>query len=237
MDFVKYCYCYRDSTGKVKAVGSGIATITAQSKGNAAVRAVVRVTVVKAVTGFTFAKDSYTIKAGTLITLRPTAFLPADATTKAIVWASSDPTIATVDLTTGLVKAIAANENPVTITATSSDGNAKYEITIHVVDPVPVTGITLSNTTLNLKAGSTYALRATIAPDNATNKVITWTSSDTNVATVSSTGLVTVKNADVGSKATITASIGETTVQCVVTVTGTNATGITLKKSAVELLA
>lgn len=225
-----------DSTGKVKAVGSGIATITAQSKGNAAVRAVVRVTVVKAVTGFTFAKDSYTIKAGTLITLRPTAFLPADATTKSIVWTSSDPTIATVDLTTGLVKAIAANENPVTITATSSDGNAKYEITIHVVDPVPVTGITLSNTTLNLKAGSTYALRATIAPDNATNKVITWTSSDTNVATVSSTGLVTVKNADVGSKATITASIGETTVQCVVTVTGTNATGITLNKSAVDIV-
>lgn len=225
-----------DSTGKVTAVGAGAVTITAQSKGNARVKAVLRITVATAVTDFTFAKNSYKIRAGSYFVLRPTAILPANSTSKRIIWTSSNNDVATVSAT-GVVKAVAANDTPVTITATSEDGDANYEITITVVDPVPVTDITLSNTKLTLQAGAVYTLKATVAPDNATNKTITWASSDTDVATVTTAGRVTLSKTASGTvNITATDSTGTVTAQCTITVTGTAATGIKLNKTTVDLV-
>ncbi len=96
---------------------------------------------------------------------------------------------------------------------------------------IPATGLTLNKETLSLSAGASETLTATVEPANATNKSITWTSSDESVATVKN-GVV--KALKTGS-ATITAKLGEFTKTCAVTVTGTNVTGISLDKTTLAL--
>lgn len=96
---------------------------------------------------------------------------------------------------------------------------------------IPATGLTLNKETLSLSAGASETLTATVEPANATNKSITWTSSDESVATVKN-GVV--KALKTGS-ATITAKLGDFTKTCAVTVTGTNVTGISLDKTTLAL--
>ena len=81
--------------------------------------------------------------------------------------------------------------------------------------PIVVTGITLNKITLAKIVGETEKLTATVAPANATDKTVTWTTSDAKIATVGADG--TVKAIAVGS-ATITAKAGTKTATCVVTV-------------------
>ena len=83
-------------------------------------------------------------------------------------------------------------------------------------DYVAVTSITLSKTTLSLEEGGEETLTATVLPENATNKTVTWLSDKTDVATVDSNGKVTAVAAG---EATITAKAGEQTAKCEVTVT------------------
>lgn len=80
---------------------------------------------------------------------------------------------------------------------------------------IAVTGITLDKTTLNLEVGKTDKLTATVAPENATDKAVAWTSSNEKAATVAQDG--TVKAVAAG-KATITAKAGNKTATCAVTV-------------------
>ena len=97
---------------------------------------------------------------------------------------------------------------------------------------IPATGITLDKKTLSLTAGtSSDKLTATITPANATEKNISWKSSDTNVATVSG-GVVKALKAGT---TTITATVGNVSDTCKVTVTGVNVTGLTLTPETLEL--
>jgi uncharacterized protein YjdB len=97
----------------------------------------------------------------------------------------------------------------------AGDHTETLTFTIAVVAPVPVTGVTLNKTTLELTAGGdTATLTATITPDTATDKTVTWSSSDTSVATVDN-GVVTPVAAGT---ATITATAGGETATCTVTV-------------------
>ncbi len=89
------------------------------------------------------------------------------------------------------------------------------KVTIKEKTIVPVTEIKLNKSSLNLTVGKSETLTATVAPDNATNKGVTWNSSDDKVATVSSSGKVTAKKAG---KATITATADGKTAECAVTV-------------------
>lgn len=94
----------------------------------------------------------------------------------------------------------------------------KVDIPAFKTLPIAVTGITLNKTTLAKVAGETEKLTATVAPANATDKTVTWTTSDANIATVGADGTVTAIT--VGS-ATITAGAGTKSATCVVTVNGT----------------
>jgi hypothetical protein len=146
------------------------------------------------VTGVSLNKPALTLAVEGTETLTATVS-PANATNKAVTWSSSDTETATVD-TDGLVTLVKAGS--ATITATTTDGG--FTATCTVTDP-RVTGVTLNKAALTLEVGENETLTATVSPDNATNKAVTWSSSDTETATVDTDGLVTLKK--VG-KATIT---------------------------------
>ena len=82
---------------------------------------------------------------------------------------------------------------------------------------IPVTGVTLNKTELMLAPGDTVTLIATVEPDSATNKTVTWTSSKTSVATVNSNGLVTAIGKGDATITVITKD-GKTTATCLITV-------------------
>ena len=128
-----------------------------------------------------------------------------------------------------------------TITAKGSSGTLTREITVPsgknlesgkvailsvtMDQTVHVTGVSLNRTSLTLEKGATSTLTATVTPSNATNKSVTWSSSNTSVATVTSAGVV--KGVAVGS-ATITATTvdGGKKATCAVTVTAAKATKV-----------
>ena len=144
-----------------------------------------------AVTGVTLDKETVTIKEGETATLKATV-LPENATNKNVTWSSSNENIATV--ANGVVTGIA--EGTTTITVKTQDGSFEdtCEVTVEKVQlepiPVAVTGVTLDKETVTIKEGETATLKATVLPENATNKNVTWSSSNENIATVAN-GVVT----------------------------------------------
>lgn len=119
------------------------------------------------------------------------------------------------------------------------DGNANEMLVQTEVEipKVAVSGITLNNSTLSLTTGQNFTLQAMLSPSNATNKEVTWESSDAGVAAVSKDGVVTAKKAG---KATIVVKAADESgkyASCVVTVTEVKkeVTGVTLNKSSLNL--
>ena len=113
---------------------------------------------------------------------------PSNATNRNVTWSSDNPSVATVN--NGVVSAV--SEGTATITVTTEDGTKTASCTVTVT--VPVTGVTLSQTQASLyynRTPSTLTLTATVTPDNATNKDVTWTSSNPSAATVNQNGVVT----------------------------------------------
>ena len=106
------------------------------------------------------------------------------------------------------------------ITVGGQTASVEYEITGGTPEIVPVSQITLNKTSTSISVGNSEKLTATVAPENAANKRVTWTSSNENVATVDANG--TVKALAVGTtKITATAEGGtEVSATCTVTVTG-----------------
>lgn len=136
--------------------------------------------------------------------------LPQNATDKTVSWSSNDSDIVMVG-SDGKVIAIKAGS--ATITAKAGEKTGTCTITV-AAKPVPVSGISLNETTLELVEGDTFTLSATVAPDDATDKTVSWKSSDEGVATVAD-GLV--KAVSTGS-ATITATAGDKSATCTVNV-------------------
>ena len=159
-------------------------------------------------------KTQLELTVGGTATLTATV-LPENAGDKSVTWSSSNTSVATVS-STGVVKGVAAG--PATITVTTVDGGKTASCTVTVRQAtVPVQSVSLNKTQLDLTVGNTATLTATVLPENATNKSVTWSSSNTSVATVTSSGVV--KGVAAG-PATITATTvdGGKTASCKVTV-------------------
>lgn len=147
----------------------------------------------------------------TFVTLNPgkteqlkITYLPdyATASIGTVKWTSSNEAVVTVDAA-GKLTAKAAGK--VIITAITSDGNVMYCIV--TVENIKVSKITITTTTSNkIATGKKVTLKATVTPSNAYNKGVTWKSSNTKVATVSSSGVVTTKKKMGGKTVTITAT-------------------------------
>ena len=193
--------------GVVTADKVGTTTITAKA-GEKSATCLITV-VATPVTSVTLDKPSASLKAGETVTLTATV-KPDDATDKTVAWNSSDASVATVS--NGVVTA--KKVGTATITAKAEDKSATCAIT---VVPTPVTSVTLDKPSVSLKVGETVTLTATVKPDDATDKTVTWSTSDVSVATVDN-GVVTAKK--IGG-ATITAKAGDKSASCTLIVTAT----------------
>ncbi|WP_455667447.1 Ig-like domain-containing protein [Phocaeicola sp.] len=127
---------------------------------------------------------------------------PENATDKTVIWSSNPASTVSVDARSGVIKGLEAGI--ATVTATAGGRSASITITV-AADVVSVTGVLLSpdKLTLHLDDSKTGSLTATVTPENATNKAVTYTSGCPEVATVNETGLVTAVG---GGKTTITAT-------------------------------
>ena len=194
--------------GTVTAVKAGEATITARAGDKEATCTVTVKQILIAVESVTLDETTLTLMRGDTGKLTATV-TPDDADDKTVLWSSSNASVATVD-NDGTVTAHKAGEAK--ITAQAGDIKAECAVT---VNPILVESITLNMTTLTFTRGETGKLTATVTPDDADDKTVLWSSSDTAVATVDNDGMVTAVSKGT---VTITAQAGGKTATCTVTV-------------------
>lgn len=172
------------------------------------------------VTNIKLNKSSLTLKYNESAKLTAT-ISPANATNKNVTWKSSNSKLVTVD-SNGNIKVVGNKNAKAVITVTSKDGSYKASATINVkavTNTVKVTGVKINegnNNTVYLNQNPTIKLTATVYPTNATNKNITWRSSNTNVATIDNNGLITIKGLG---NATITVTTNDSSYKATYTLT------------------
>lgn len=202
--------------GAVTGVKAGTATITATAGDKTAICTVT----VKEATAATVAVTGVTLNPTTLeLEVEKTGTVaatvaPDNATDKTVTWSSDKTDIATVDANG---KVTAVKEGTANITVTTKDGSktATCVVTVKAKGTVAVTSVTVNPTTLSLDVGKTSVLGATVKPDDATNKTVTWKSSDESKATVDAKGCVTAK---AEGTVTITATVDGKSATCTVTI-------------------
>ncbi|MFA9377939.1 MAG: Ig-like domain-containing protein [Lachnotalea sp.] len=137
----------------------------------------------------TLSDSSASLKLNQTLSLSATVS-PSDATNSSITWTSSNPAVASVD-SNGTVTAITVGTTAITATANdTSTISSSCNITVES-NIINVSSIELSSTTLTLRKSGNAVIAATILPSNSTDPSIIWTSSNSKVATVDTTGKVT----------------------------------------------
>ena len=166
------------------------------------------------VTSVSLNKTTAQLGVGETTSLTATVY-PSDATNKNVTWSSSNTSVATVS-SSGVVTAKAVGT--ATITVKTADGNKTATCAVTVkIDEILVTGVSLNKTSTSLFVGDTETLIANVTPEDATNKNVTWSSSNTSVASVSSSGVVTAKAAGTAT-ITVKTADGNKTATCTVQV-------------------
>lgn len=137
--------------------------------------------------------SNLSMKLGSTIQLTANVY-PTNATNRRVNWSSSRGSVASVS-SNGLVTANGVGT--ALIYCTAADGSGKYgQCRIEVTgNSVLVTNVTLNKSSISLEKGKTFQLSASVTPSNAANKNVSWSSGNSLVATVSSSGVVTAKGA------------------------------------------
>ena len=196
-----------DSDGMVTILKNqnGSAVITITSADNKSVTAKVTINVKKItnpkptkinVSSITVSPSSTTLNQNGTYTIRPT-INPSNATNKSVTYKSSNTSLVSVS-SSGVVKALKDQNGSAVITITSADNKsvtAKFTVNVKKkAAPAPtkinVSSITVSPSSTTLNQNGTYTIRPTINPSNATNKSVTYKSSNTSLVSVSSSGVV-----------------------------------------------
>jgi len=178
-----------NSSGKISAIGNGTATITVKTV-DGSYKAICTVNVTTPVSGVKINKTSVNLKLNETETLSTTV-LPSTASNKAVILSSSNNSVATVN-SNGKITAV--GNGTATITVKTVDGS--YKATCVVKVTIPVNGVVISGNSnvaldFNHSQNKYYQCNVSVSPSNASNKTVTFKSSDTSIATVSSTGRVT----------------------------------------------
>lgn len=217
-----------DLSATIQGLAAGTAVITAVNQENVVV-GYCQVTVKERVTKVTLSDSAVTLSLAKK-TYQLSAYVSPDtATNKKINWTSTNTKVATVD-SNGLVTLVSGGT--ASIIAASDDNPAATAMCTITVE-TPASSLVLDEKTKEMNVGETYRLGYVITPTNAANKEVSWSSSNTAVATVDATGLIkavaagqaiiTVKTAD-----------GTLTASCTITVKQ-KATGISLDATDLEL--
>lgn len=139
--------------------------------------------------------------------------LPAEADNKNVSWSTSDPAVATVD-SYGLVTGV--QEGMATITVTTEDGGKTATCAVTVMAKIiAVESVTIEPSSLELEVGTKIEMSATVLPENATDKTVTWSTSDESVLAMEEDGIFF---AVAPGEAVITATAGDKSATCTVTV-------------------
>ena len=220
--------------GVVTAVSAGEAIITVTTE-DGAKTATCKVTVNASqtvpVTGVTLDKAELTLEKGSTGTLKATVE-PQNATNNTVTWSSSNPEFATVD--NGVVTAVSAGEATITVTTEDGGKTATCKVTV-TPKTVPVSSIQVQGAA-SIYVGDTAKLTATITPDGASNKAVTWDSQNKDIATVDQQGNVKALKAGT---ATITATAQDgsgISGSCVVTVQQADTTALKAKVTEAQAL-
>lgn len=213
--------------GKVNALSLGTTTVTVKTE-DETLSDSVKITVTENgqtiinPTGLQLLGLSNGIKVGGTATIK-TQISPSNATNTKLTWSSTNPSVATVN-SEGVITGVSAGKT--TIMASTSNGiSSSIEITVES-NTIPVTGVTINDgPSYTMTVGGTKLLSYTVSPSNATNKKVLFTTSNRNVVTVDSNGIVGARSAGIAI-ITLTTEDGRKTATIKITVTGTgNITG------------
>jgi uncharacterized protein YjdB len=213
------------SSGLVTGVTAGTATITATANDGSGASGTCSVTVTESGSP----PISITINASATGPFYPGNKIPVSAVIDPIdpensvylSWTSSNTAIATVERT-GTLTAVITAESPGTATITAANqnsggGSATYEVT---VSPVPVSSVTLNHASRKLSLSGNFELTASVGPENAADKTITWSVTPQGIVTLSAaTGSSITVTASAAGTAAVTAAGGGISAACTVTVT------------------
>lgn len=200
------------SAGKVTGVGAGSAYITIKSVDGVSDRVKVVVTrsnPIKA-TKISISPSSLTLNVGSKKSLAATV-LPSNASIKSVTWVSHNTSIARVD-SNGNVTGVGAGSTKISAITTDNSVSSSINVTVkstsssggstggstkpskptepEVPEDVGVNDLIVTPTSVDLYVGESISVYASVLPSNATNKRLTWTSSNSGVASVSSSGLI-----------------------------------------------
>lgn len=192
------------TSGLVTALSEGNTTITVMAGGKTASCAITVVKGFVAVTSINLNKTSLELVEGDSESLTATV-LPDDATDKTVTWASSNEAVATVK--DGKITAVKEGEANVSVKAGNQIASCKVIVKKKVI---AVVSIELNKTEITLVEGDSETLTATVKPEDATDKTVTWSSSDLAVAVVEEGKITAVKEG----KATIAAQAGNIIATC-----------------------
>ena len=223
-----------NEAGRITAVAAGEAEITTtvalSSKISKTFTTIVEVKEVP-VDSITLNENALSLNIGAQATLIATV-QPSNATNRDVVWQSDNPQVASVD--NGKVTAVAAGNAK--ITATAGGKTATCEVTVKNPNTVvPVTGVTLTpkKSALTLALGKKTTFGATVAPTNATDKKVTWSTSNSKIAAISKpdkNGKITVTAKKAGTATIKVTTANGKTASCKITVVSLNKTKLTLGK-------
>lgn len=236
-------YCLEDngvlsvnSSGRITALSEGSDYVVIESNADSSVYASIYVTVTSSASSSPTVSSVTVSPANLALDLNGTKTSTLTATVNGennpsqnVTWSSSNTSVATVSAS-GVVTAKATGN--ATITATSEqDGTKSGTCSVTVTDStVHVTGVTLNKNSTSITMGGSETLTATVSPNNATNKSVTWTSSNTSVATVSNGTITPVATGN--TTITVTTTDGSHAATCTVTVTAAQTQTLTITRSS-----
>lgn len=213
-------------TATVKGLKSGNTTITVTTK-DGSYTATCTVTVTNPLTAFTLNQTNVSLTKGSTTKVSIASTTPTSPDAYTTSWSSNATSIATVDQS-GNVTAVGKGSATITVTANGISKTCTVTVT------VPLEAIDLDKSTISLTKGQTTTITASPSPNDADLGTVTWTSSDSSVASLTSTGKTVTVTAKKSGTATITAKTGSIEKTCNVTVT-TPVTGITLDSATTPL--
>ncbi len=220
-----------DQNGKVTGVKTGTAVITCTTKdGGFKASCTVTVKPVVKVTSVTLSKKSGTMYAGTYGQLTATV-KPDNASIKKVLWHSSDTSVVKVSASG---RVLAVKPGTAVITCSSYEGGKSATCTVKVVAVKP-TSVKLNTSGGKMNYGKTYQLKATVYPENATDKRVTWTSSNPKVESVSSTGVIKALTPNASAVITCKTVSGGLTASCTIKVNPLAVTGVKISHTKARL--